>query len=143
MSLFRRARVIHEKPRPAGVTAAGAVALVLGLAILAPNLLLLLDLLPVILGIRSGWILHPSYPSLAAVALLLVAGAGLLRRWRRALYLALGLALAGAAGSGAALVLERPLPLLDGGSAWGWLLGLWYCLLVFFYLRQKRIVEIF
>ncbi len=136
MSLFRRAKVIHEKPRPPGVTAAGAAALVLGGALLA-------SVLPALLRERDLPSLEPLLPPLAAGLLLLLAGAGLLRRSRRALLLALGLALAGSAGSGAGLILGLPIAPLGASSAWGWLLALWYCLLAFFYLRQKRVVETF
>ncbi len=138
MSLLRRAKVIHEKPRPPGVTAAGAAAAALGGALLASTLPALVRELP-----RDLPSLEPLLPPLAAGSLLLLSGAGLLRRWRWALFLALGLALAGAAGSGAGLFLGLPVAPLGGNSAWGWLLALWYCLLTFLYLRQKRVAETF
>lgn len=144
MGLLDRPKVIHEKPRPAGVTVVGGAAAALGLLVLLPALL---ALLPRLLGgeglPRESSLLLPLLSPPAAGLLLLAAGVGLLRRSEWALRLALGLALAGAAGSGAALWMGLPLPLLEARSFWGWLLGLWYCLLAFFYLRQKRVVESF
>lgn len=125
VQLLRGDRIIHEKHRPRGVTALALFALSAG--VLAAG------------GGAAGG--RPEL--LAAGGLLLAAGAGLLRRYRWSLHLTLGMAAAGAAGSAGGLAMGAPLPVLGGSSAWGWLLALWYSLIVFFYLRQRKVVETF